>query len=209
VRAPIALVLALLLVLPAVPASAQVGCSFKLGFKALADQIPTSVGACLEDEHANPANGDALQKSAGGLLVWRKADNFTAFTDGYRSWVNGPLGPQQRLNTERFDWEGAPPSASASRSGVPDPDRRLSASEAQALIAQDPSACAHPGGVDRALAVRGGVLLPHGQRAGVFVPGGHRREARDATDRSVERGSLPLPHDARQPSCARRSRVAG
>src|SRR5262249_21138217 len=34
-------------------------------------------------------------------------DNFTAFTDGARTWVNGPFGLQQRLNTERFDWEGA------------------------------------------------------------------------------------------------------
>jgi glucose/arabinose dehydrogenase len=24
--------------------------------------------------------------------VWRKADNFTAFTDGVRSWINGPFG---------------------------------------------------------------------------------------------------------------------
>lgn len=39
------------------------------------------------------------------MLVWRKADNFTAFTDGFRSWVNGPRGPQQRLNSERFSWE--------------------------------------------------------------------------------------------------------
>src|SRR5439155_10452091 len=39
------------------------------------------------------------------LLVWRKADNFTAFTDGYRTWVQGPFGLQKRLNTERFAWE--------------------------------------------------------------------------------------------------------
>ena len=37
-----------------------------------------------------------------GLLVWRKADNHTAFTDGYRTWVNGPYGLQVRLNTARF-----------------------------------------------------------------------------------------------------------
>jgi hypothetical protein len=38
-------------------------------------------------------------------LVWRAFDNWTAFTDGYRTWVNGPLGVQQRLNTECFSWE--------------------------------------------------------------------------------------------------------
>ena len=38
-------------------------------------------------------------------MVWRKLDNFTAFTDGYRTWVNGPFGVQMRLNTEQFPWE--------------------------------------------------------------------------------------------------------
>ncbi|HUX86747.1 MAG TPA: hypothetical protein VMW65_07070, partial [Chloroflexota bacterium] len=52
------------------------------------------------------ANGDGLQMTTRGMLVWRKADNFTAFTDGYRTWVNGPYGFQQRLNRERFCWEG-------------------------------------------------------------------------------------------------------
>ena len=37
------------------------------------------------------------------FLVWRKADNWTAFTDGYRTWINGPSGLQVRLNTEHFE----------------------------------------------------------------------------------------------------------
>jgi hypothetical protein len=102
-------------------ASAQHACTFQLGFKAIADQIPSLVGRCLEDEHANPQNGDALQKTSGGLLVWRKADNFTAFTDGYRSWVNGPVGLQQRLNTEVFDWEARAPVAPAPPAPTPTP----------------------------------------------------------------------------------------
>jgi hypothetical protein len=85
-------------------------CRFVLGFEAVHDLIPNVVGDCLVDEHHNPENGDGLQETTGssgggGLLVWRKADNFTAFTDGHRSWVNGPCGLQQRLNAERFDWE--------------------------------------------------------------------------------------------------------
>src|SRR5262249_6675345 len=40
-----------------------------------------------------------------------KADNWTAFTDGYRTWINGPLGLQERLNTGRFSWETAIPPA--------------------------------------------------------------------------------------------------
>ena len=68
------------------------------------------VGRCLENEAFNTANGNAEQRTTahhgtGGLLVWRKADNWTAFTDGHRSWVNGLLGLQARLNTERFPWE--------------------------------------------------------------------------------------------------------
>lgn len=88
----------------------QAGCTFQLGFKAIADQIPDRVGQCVEDEHFNVANGNAEQRTTahhgkGGLLVWRKSDNWTAFTDGHWSWVNGPNGLQRRLNAERFAWE--------------------------------------------------------------------------------------------------------
>ncbi len=99
------LVLVTLALSSAPPIASAEGCRFVLGFKAVHDSIPDSVGDCLVNEHYNPANGDALQETTKGLMVWRKADNFTAFTDGYRSWVNGPFGIQQRLNTERFEWE--------------------------------------------------------------------------------------------------------
>ncbi|MDO8691810.1 MAG: hypothetical protein Q7R39_17690, partial [Dehalococcoidia bacterium] len=83
-------------------------CSLVLGFASLGAMIPDRVGQCVDNESHNPENGDALQHTTGGLLVWRKADNWTAFTEGYRSWVNGPGGLQQRLNTERFSWEANP-----------------------------------------------------------------------------------------------------
>ena len=93
----------LILLLPASLAAAD--CQFVLGFKTLRDLIGhEKVGECLENEHHGP-NGDALQRTTGGLLVWRKTDNWTAFTDGYRTWINGPNGLVQRLNTERFPWE--------------------------------------------------------------------------------------------------------
>ena len=96
--------------LPGAPQQSPAGCHFALGFATLRDLIgPAVVGDCLEDEHFNPANGNSEQRTSGGLLVWRKLDNWTAFTDGYRTWVNGPFGLQQRLNTERFDWEVTPP----------------------------------------------------------------------------------------------------
>ena len=87
------------------PAAAQQQCQFILGFAALHDQIPAIVGNCLEDQHFDPQTGDALQRTTNGLLVWRKADNWTAFTDGSTTWINGPLGIQSRPNGERFPWE--------------------------------------------------------------------------------------------------------
>src|SRR5688500_9668629 len=84
----------------------QGACQFVLGFAAVRALLATQAGQCLENQQTNVANGDAYQRTTGGLLVWRKADNWTAFTDGFRTWVNGPRGLQQRLNTERYAWEG-------------------------------------------------------------------------------------------------------
>lgn len=90
-------------------ASAEVAnaqpCTFVFGFAAIHDLIPDVVGDCLDDEFYQPQTGDALQHSTNGLLVWRKADNWTAFTDGFESWVYGPLGLQQRPNEQRLWWE--------------------------------------------------------------------------------------------------------
>ncbi len=85
--------------------AASTGFSFKLGFKALAAQIPSVAGQPTEEEHYGP-NGDSLQQTTRGLMVWRKADNWTAFTNGARTWVNGPFGVKERSNDERFPWEG-------------------------------------------------------------------------------------------------------
>ncbi|GEM_PF-3370943 len=93
----------------AVPVTAQTStpaCDFILGFKTLHELVPADVGGCL-DNQAFAANGDALQHTTGGLLVWRKADNWTAFTNGYMTWINGPTGLVSRLNSERFPWEEA------------------------------------------------------------------------------------------------------
>ncbi|MGH2459385.1 MAG: hypothetical protein ACRDIY_11020 [Chloroflexota bacterium] len=88
------------------PAPAEAaGCQFSLGFATLHRLIPTAVGNCLTDETYNPTNGDGLQLTTDGLLVWRKADNFTAFTNGSLTWINGPFGLQVRSNDARFRWE--------------------------------------------------------------------------------------------------------
>ena len=102
-RLAILLGFALFLLLPTSVSAAE--CQFVLGFATLRDLIGhETVGACLENEHYNEI-GDSLQQTTGGLLVWRKADNWTAFTDGYRTWIRGPNGLEQRLNAERLPWE--------------------------------------------------------------------------------------------------------
>lgn len=107
---PPVLVLVAALALTASPAAAQGAptCTFLLGFQTLHHLIPADVGSCLDNEAHDPSTGDALQHATRGLLVWRRADNWTAFTDGYQTWINGPLGLAQRLNTLRFSWEANP-----------------------------------------------------------------------------------------------------
>lgn len=102
--APVALLSLVLALAFGSLASAQPAPEFRLGFKALADQVPEVAGQPLENEHWGD-NGDSLQQTSTGLMAWRKADNWTAFTDGFKSWVNGPNGVQTRFNSERFAWE--------------------------------------------------------------------------------------------------------
>jgi hypothetical protein len=101
--------IALGMLLPAAPASAEAApaCHFQLGFAALQRLLPVIVGRCLDDARYG-ATGDAVQHTTNGLLAWRKLDNWTAFTDGYHTWVNGPSGVQERLNTQRFRFEANP-----------------------------------------------------------------------------------------------------
>jgi hypothetical protein len=95
----------------------QEACTFTQGFAELRRLVgEQKVGACLENEQSNADNGNAEQRTTGGLLVWRKADNFTAFTDGGTTWVNGPNGLESRPNDVRLAWELdpiAPPAAPA------------------------------------------------------------------------------------------------
>ncbi len=99
------LLIALSIVLVSPPAYANAAtCSFVGGFKTLHDALPNVVGDCTANER-HSSSGDSIQPTTRGLLVWRQSDNFTAFTDGFRTWINGPFGIQQRLNTQRYCWE--------------------------------------------------------------------------------------------------------
>lgn len=157
-------------------AEAQTACRFTLGFQALRELIPERVGACLEDESYSPATGDALQRTTawhgqGGLLVWRKCDNWTAFTDGATTWINGPDGVVTRPNTgPLFPWESAGCPNPAPQPAVPTP-----------VPTAPPTA--PPGGI-RACS----VVLPGRELAAVFQLAGPVRPtcetwARALTDR--------------------------
>src|SRR5206468_7050947 len=74
------------------------GCSFQLGFKDLHDLIPDVVGDCTEGEHPDPATGNTVQATSTGLLVYRKDRGWTDFTNGERTWINGPCGLRDRPN---------------------------------------------------------------------------------------------------------------
>ncbi len=53
-------------------------------------------------------------------MVWRKADNWTAFTDGTTTWINGAFGLASRLNSQIFEWEKPPaPAAAAPQQPAP------------------------------------------------------------------------------------------
>jgi hypothetical protein len=67
--------------------------------------IPHVVGDCLEHPQVEPKYGNVEQRTTGGLMVWQRNYNLATFTDGSTTWVLGPLGLQNRPNTECFSWE--------------------------------------------------------------------------------------------------------
>ena len=88
------------------------GCQFALGFQALHDALPDTVGPCT-DNATYLANGDAEQRTANGLLRWIKADNLSKFSDGHTTWIDAPVGVVNRMNAERFTWESPTSSVAA------------------------------------------------------------------------------------------------
>jgi len=107
----LALVLAAGLVLASSPAAAAPACTFADGFQTLHDLLPDRVGDCASAVSYDPRSGDGLQLTTGGVLLWRKADNWTGFTDGATTWVLGPNGLESRPADQRLPWESVPPGA--------------------------------------------------------------------------------------------------
>jgi hypothetical protein len=102
-----AILLAMASLVPCQAANAQT-CTFALGFATLHNQIPAIVGDCTDNVRYDGVTGDGLQGTTNGLLVWRKSDNLTAFTNGNQTWLDGPFGLETRLDAQRFFWEPNP-----------------------------------------------------------------------------------------------------
>jgi hypothetical protein len=100
------LALAACCLLPAAPVAAQSAppCTFTLSFQALHAAVAGEVGDCRGNRQAD-ANGDAWQLTSKGMLVWRNAENWTAFVGANHSVLLTADGVARRLNTDRFDWE--------------------------------------------------------------------------------------------------------
>jgi hypothetical protein len=115
------LVIVLTFLPPARHASAQAGCSFKLGFQALHDKIPEVVGDCLGDEYSNNV-GELNQPTTRGLLAFRKVDKRVVFTDGTTTWIDGPYGVVSRPNAgPPFPWETPATNPPAAQTVLPSP----------------------------------------------------------------------------------------
>ena len=143
-------------------AQAQAPCAFTLGFKALHDQMPDTVGTCLENERFNPANGNSEQRTSGGLLVWRKTDNWTVFTNGNLTWLAGPCGLESRPNAgPTLPWEGKPgsPCLVAVPPVAPTTDGRVPGSVRTIWGLSDQERCYRLGRADKAQDQQAGVTL--------------------------------------------------
>jgi hypothetical protein len=85
---------ATLALVPAVGAQAQTApnCvigqtpTFVLGFASLRQVVGDAMGDAIECEHANPDNGDTLQRTTTGLSFYRKSTNTPTFTNGSEHW---------------------------------------------------------------------------------------------------------------------------
>lgn len=149
--------LTLFVATPTAWAQSTPACQFILGFAALHALDAGDIGDCLDDQ-AFAANGDALQHTTNGLLAWRKADNWAAFTDGYWTWINGPNGLAKRLNTQRYGWEANPDGLPLVDQGATLPAATTTAHVGPASLYPDP-------------ALTPGEAFPNVTAAQVCVPG--------------------------------------
>lgn len=68
-------------------------CAFAPRFVGLRETIPDVVGTCLTDVRYDSVSGDAAQLTSNGILLWRRADDSTLFSDGLSVWLDDPAKP--------------------------------------------------------------------------------------------------------------------
>ena len=97
---------------PRTPAPTRApGCTPSAPFESLRAQAGTHVVGTAVDCARYTAAGDQVQPTTTGQFLWRKADNWSGFTNGSRTWILVPTGVASRPNDQRFEWEpdfGAP-----------------------------------------------------------------------------------------------------
>jgi hypothetical protein len=93
---------------PPPPPVAQGPCQFVLGFLFLHQQLQGIDGNCTSNEQPNPDNGDSLQTTENGLMVYQASTNTMRWTNGYETYTYSACGLQRRLNTQTFVWETDP-----------------------------------------------------------------------------------------------------
>jgi hypothetical protein len=72
--------------------------TFELGVARLKQQLGDTMGTPVECEHPVSANGDTIQQTTTGLVIYRAATNTVIFTDGWRHWALTSRG--------MVSWEG-------------------------------------------------------------------------------------------------------
>jgi phosphohistidine phosphatase SixA len=91
----------------AVASPSPVACQIVLGFAAMRDLVGAStIGECLETERQIPGNGNAEQRTANGLLVFRALDQRALFVGANQTWITRDGAVVTRPNDQRFEWEG-------------------------------------------------------------------------------------------------------
>jgi hypothetical protein len=104
----LALLLAAILGAPSSSVAAQTTPAMGEGFRILAEQIPGGVGEVIDAESPT-AEGDIIQHTTLGELLWRKIDNVPIFSDETTAWLDGPYGLQSRPAGSTFLWEPVEP----------------------------------------------------------------------------------------------------
>jgi len=116
-------------------------CAIEPRFEALRAAMPDVVGTCLNAAWNDPANGDAVQLTSKGALIWRKVDETTLFTDGLSVWAGDPTRPVAQPLADALS-----PRPADAQGGRPARDFRVDSTDDAPDVALGDGRCAAAGG---------------------------------------------------------------